>query len=165
MRTVRLEPLLPTDQPSAEVAGDIVRNAVNGSLVAEQVSAVVEGQLALYGRTSAAFPWIGYLAHDQRTGELVGSCSFIANDPGGSIEIAYFTFPPFEGSGVATAMARELVNIAADAGNPDLHAFTLPEANASTRILQKLGFTQAGEAQDDDAGTVWRWERRSPPRQ
>lgn len=36
-------------------------------------------------------------------------------------------------------------------------AFTLAEQNASTRILQRLGFTLFGSAHDPDAGDVWEW--------
>lgn len=36
-------------------------------------------------------------------------------------------------------------------------ASTLPETNASTRTLEKLGFKQKVEAQDPDAGKVWEW--------
>jgi RimJ/RimL family protein N-acetyltransferase len=162
MQAIRLEPMLPTGQASSAVASDILRQAPNSQCVAELLHSVIEGQLALYDRTQAVAPWIGYLAHDVQTGELVGSCSFIGNGANGSAEIAYFTFPQFEGAGVATAMARELLAVAARAGNPDLHAFTLPEENASTRILEKLGFTCTGEGHDEDAGVVWRWDR---PRQ
>ena len=161
MRAIRLDPLLPTGRPSAEVVADILHGANNGEAVADCVHGVVEGQLSLYARTEAAAPWIGYLARDERTGELLGSCSFIVGDPTGSVEIAYFTFPPFEGAGVATAMAGQLLAIAADAGDPDLHAFTLPQANASARVLEKLGFKHVGDAHDEDAGAVWRWERGS----
>ena len=41
-----------------------------------------------------------------------------------------------------------------------VRAHTLPERNASTRILERVGFVRAGEAHDPDAGTVWRWEWR-----
>jgi RimJ/RimL family protein N-acetyltransferase len=137
----------------------LLRDATNSKEVADHVHAVVEGQLALYARTKATPPWIGYLATDEQTGELVGSCSFIQSSSSGSVEIAYFTFPPYEGSGVATAMATELVALAGEAGNPDLHAFTLPHENASTSVLRKLGFTHAGVGHDEEAGLVWRWER------
>ena len=159
MQAIRLEPLLPNDLSSSAVASEILRQVPNSRSVADHLQVVVEGQLALYTRTEAVAPWIGYLAHDVQTGELVGSCSFIGNSSNGSVEVAYFTFPPFEGVGVATAMVRELLAVAAKAGNPDLHAFTLPEENASTRVLQKLGFTHTGEGYDEDAGVVWRWDR------
>jgi RimJ/RimL family protein N-acetyltransferase len=136
-----------------------VRDAPNANQVSEYVEAVVQGQLSLYQRTGAAPPWIGYLARDMETHELVGSCSFIGSPGGGSVEIAYFTFPPYEGGGVAVWMARRLLSIAASAGDPKLHAFTLPQQNASGRVLQKLGFQHVGVGHDEDAGLVWRWER------
>ena len=166
LRAIALEPLLPTDDPGTKVAAEIIRGAPAAKSVALNIEAVVEGQLALYRRTPATLPWIGYLARDAQSGEPIGSCSFIRDDAVNSVEIAYFTFPPYEGNGVATEMARQLLAIAAKSGDPDLHAFTLPHENASTRILRKLEFEQVGDAQDDDAGPVWRWERRrgSPPR-
>ena len=62
-------------------------------------------------------------------------------------EIAYFTFPEFEGRGIATAMARELLDLAKTA-EPGIvvTAQTLPQHNASTRILEKLDFARAGTA-------------------
>ena len=161
MRSIILEPLLPTDRHSSDVASEILRQAPNAEWVSDHVQAVVEGQLALYQRTQAIAPWIGYLARDEQTGELVGSCSFIASGSSDTVEIAYFTFPEYQEAGVATAMARKLLAVAAEAGNPDLHAFTLPEENASTCVLEKLGFIHTGEGHDEDAGLVWRWERRS----
>jgi RimJ/RimL family protein N-acetyltransferase len=140
---------------------EAIANAPNGEVVRAYVQTVADGQLALYERTGAVPPWIGYLGRDEETGEVLGSCSFIGDPAGGSLEIAYFTFPPYEGAGVATAMAQKLVAIAVSSGNPDLHAFTLPEENASSRILRQLGFSQVGEANDDEAGIVWRWERSS----
>jgi RimJ/RimL family protein N-acetyltransferase len=162
LRAIRLEPLLPTTRASSTAAADILQRTPNGDQVAGEVASVVEAQLALYARIKAAAPWTGYLARDEQTRELVGSCSFIAEQSSRSIEIAYFTFPPFEGQGIATAMARELLALADRYGNPGLHAFTLPEKSASSSLLQKLGFTQTGEGLDDEVGLVWRWER--PPR-
>lgn len=159
MRRLRFEPVMPSDRPPADIAAGIVASVPNGASVESEVHAVIVGQQALYTRTGAAPPWIGYLAIDADSGDLVGSCSFIVGDPGGSVEIAYFTFPPFEGEGVATAMAGKLLAIATEAGQSDLHAFTLPEENASTAVLEKHGFARVGEAMDEDAGAVSRWER------
>ena len=58
-------------------------------------------------------PWRGYFAVDVTTRELVGSCAFkTPPTPEGSVEIAYFTYPPFESRGYATQMARALVELA-----------------------------------------------------
>jgi RimJ/RimL family protein N-acetyltransferase len=111
----------------------------------------------VYQKTGFMRPWIGYLA--QQDGRLVGTCAFKSPPQAGRAEIAYYTFPEFEGRGIATAMARQLIQLAkaADLGIV-LTAQTLPEENASTAILRKLGFQRAGMAYDSDVGDVWEWQ-------
>jgi hypothetical protein len=41
-------------------------------------------------------------------------------------------------------------------------AHTLPARSASTRVLEKLGMSFVGFANDADVGTVWRWELKRP---
>src|SRR5258705_1206577 len=68
--------------------------------------AVGQQTVAMLQRTGATTPWTGYLAVDRAHQIIVGTCSFTAPpDPEGAVEIAYFTFPPFEGRGNASAMA------------------------------------------------------------
>jgi [ribosomal protein S5]-alanine N-acetyltransferase len=116
---------------------------------------------ALLHKTGAPIPWTGYLAVDRAHHAIVGTCSFTAPpDPEGVIEIAYFTFPLFERRGYASAMAAGLMELAQRAAEVrKVRAHTLREMNASTRILEKLGFERTGETVDPDAGRVWRWER------
>jgi Acetyltransferase (GNAT) domain len=72
----------------------------------------------------------------------------------------YFTFPEFERQGYPTAMASTLLEIADSASELSrIGAETAPEKNASTRILEKLGFTFVGETVDAEIGKAWRWER------
>lgn len=78
-------------------------------------------------------------------------------DAAGSIEIGYLTFPAFEGQGVASAIAGEMVAIARREGLKAVVAHTLPMENSSTTVLRRNGFVRDGEAQDPDEGTVWRW--------
>lgn len=119
----------------------------------EQLRKVVAQTLAL---PEAPGPWGGYLAWDGD--RVIGTCAFKnAPSPGRPPEIAYFTFPPFEGRGYAAAMARELVLLARAAGVTSVIAETLPEANPSTRVLQRVGFHRAGEGVDDEVGRTWRW--------
>ena len=100
------------------------------------------------------WPWIA-----ERTSSS-GTCSFTAPpDADGVVEIASFTFPPCEGRGYATAMAARLVGVAQGAGIRKVRAHTLPEPNASTRILEKLGFERIGEAVNPNVGPVSCWER------
>jgi RimJ/RimL family protein N-acetyltransferase len=90
---------------------------------------------------------------------VVGTCAFkTAPRADGSIEIAYFTFPAFEGQGFATAMAQKLIALAL--GAPVVRrvmAHTLPQCNASTRVLEKAGMRCVGEVDDPEDGRVWRW--------
>jgi RimJ/RimL family protein N-acetyltransferase len=56
-------------------------------------------------------------------------------------------------------MARHLIQIVKDTeSGTRIFAFTLPEKNASNRILQKLGFGFAGETRDEEDRVVWRSE-------
>jgi len=127
--------------------------------LADTLRAAVESQRSLYERKGAAPPWIGYLARRRSDDAVVGVCSFVGPPKHRSVEIAYFAFPPYEGRRVAGAMAAALVGIAAGRAEIDgVHAFTLPHDNPSTRILQAAGFARTGEAVDDDAGPVWRWD-------
>jgi len=141
----------------ADAADDDVRRIFEdaGPIVRE----VVIATRAWYAREPRPSPWLGYLAGDPEAGRFVGTCSFKTAPREGVVEIAYYTFPDFEGRGYATAMALALVRIAADEGIARVSAQTAPEQNASTRILEKLGFVRVGEAIDDEIGRAWAWER------
>ena len=123
--------------------------------------AVVQQGLDFYERAGATGRWAGYLAVDSSSNTVVGSCGFKGDpSPAGDVEIAYFTFPLYEGRGFASGMAAELVRIARDVRTVrPVIAHTLPEPNASTRVLEKTGFVRDGDAVDDEVGAVWRWRR------
>jgi RimJ/RimL family protein N-acetyltransferase len=56
-------------------------------------------------------------------------------------------------------MARKLVELARrSAAVRRVIAHTLPETNASTRVLEKVGMTFVGEVMDPEDGRVWRWQ-------
>ena len=118
---------------------------------------IIEQTVSLYKSAGYQKPWIGYLAIVD--GAVIGFCAFKPAPKGGEVEIAYATMPEHEGRGVATAMARDLIRIAgATAPDIAITAQTLPEENASTAILKKLGFRQRGEVQHPEDGLVWDWE-------
>ena len=116
-----------------------------------------EATAGLYARRGFVPPWVGYLAVSGET--VAGTCAFTAPPAAGEVELAYFTFPRFEGRGLATAMASRLVTLAraVDPGIT-LVAHTLPERNASTRILEKLGFALRGPFAHPEDGEIWVWE-------
>jgi RimJ/RimL family protein N-acetyltransferase len=107
-------------------------------------------------------PWRhGFWIIEKATGQIVGGAGFKgAPDGDGMVEIAYGVVPSREGQGYATEAARALIHFAtADPRVKTLRAHTLPEANASTRVLAKCGFVHVGPVVDPEDGPVWRWER------
>ena len=121
------------------------------------ISSVCEAVSQLYGKEGFVRPWIGYFATLE--GRVVGTCSFKSPPRANHVEIAYFTFPDWEGRGIGTEMARKLIEVARMADpKVTVVAQTLPEENASTRILGKLGFSQTGTVVHLDDGLVWQWE-------
>ena len=125
------------------------------------VQAVATNSAAYQERERIEPPWGGYLAVDPSSRMVVGTCGFKGPPgPDGAVEIAYFTFPGGEGRGTGTAMARALCGIASrHPGVRLLRAHTLPERNASARLLGRLGFVHASDVIDPEDGPVWRWER------
>jgi RimJ/RimL family protein N-acetyltransferase len=85
-----------------------------------------------------------FLVDDPRT--LVGWGGFKGAPRDGTVELGYAIAPGFEGRGLATAAVHAMVREAFAA--PDVRAViahTLPERNASVRVLEKAGFERAGE--------------------
>ena len=150
--------LIPIEGRMAKALGESpdAFSALCGASVGESAETLAE----ILGMTYGNSPWGGYLAVDKERNEIIGTCAFKGPPDGeGVVEIAYFSFPPFEGQGYATAMARELIAIAgADPGSPTVIAHTLPESNASNHILQKIGMRFAGDVIDPEDGPVWRWQ-------
>lgn len=108
-------------------------------------------------------PWIhGFSLTLRETGESVGRCGFKGPPTkAGVVEIAYGVDPAHQRKGFATEAAEALVQFAYAGGSVQIvRAHTLPEANASTRVLTKCGFRFVGEVIDPEDGRVWRWEKR-----
>jgi RimJ/RimL family protein N-acetyltransferase len=109
-------------------------------------------------------PWeYGFFLAERSRGEIIGTAGFKGPpDADGMVEIAYGVVPSVEGRGYATEAAGALVRFAAaDERVRLIRAHTLPELNASTRVLRKCGFAHLGEVIDSEDGPVWRWERRA----
>ena len=97
-----------------------------------------------------------FLSVDPRDRQVVGTCGFRGPVRGGRVEIAFWTFPPFEGRGWATAMTRTLVARAFE--DPSVHtvvAHTLPERAPAASVLTRTGWcacSRAGATSRDRAG-------------
>jgi RimJ/RimL family protein N-acetyltransferase len=161
LRPYRAEELLALiEKPETfeKLTGFPASPALRGFMVSDDVSPTWTASLRTI---QGADPWrIGFGVIDRETRTIVGSASFKgAPDAGGIVEIAYGIVPSFEGRGYATEAARALVEYAQrDDKVRQIIAHTMPEANASTRVLKKCGFTFAGEVVDPEDGRVWRWE-------
>ena len=120
---------------------------------------VIEATRDLYANRGFSVPWVCYLA--VLGSKCVGTCGFTGPPKDEQVEIAYFTFPENEGKGVATKMATLLVEIALNAGMEGLQivAHTLTTKNASTCILERVGFKCDGEIEHEEDGKVWKWVR------
>lgn len=124
--------------------------------ISELLGGVLGATAELYASVGFEEPWIGYVA--AMAGQPVGTCAFKSPPCEGRVEIAYFTFPEFEGRGIATAMAAKLVAMARQTGSDVVVAAqTLPERNASHAVLEKLGFRHVDTVEHPEDGTVWEW--------
>ena len=121
-----------------------------------------EDWLALVRNATQPSPWIHGFAMKSRVDDrVIGQCGFKGPPDGdGVVEIAYAVDPDRQSRGYATEAAKALVDFAhAEEGVRVVCAHTLPENNASTRVLTKCGFQHVGEVMDPDDGLVWRWEK------
>lgn len=102
-------------------------------------------------------PWICYYV--QLDGNLVAAAAFKGQPRDNKVEIAYGTFPQYQKQGIATKIARMLVDLSLQT-DPAVRitAQTLKEENYSVRILRKNNFRLIGTAMDEDEGEVWEWE-------
>jgi ribosomal-protein-alanine N-acetyltransferase len=123
---------------------------------------VSEDWLAQVHACASEDPWtFGFSMVLKRTDSPIGTCGF--NGPpseDGVVEIAYGVDPDHQGKGYATEAAEALVTFAFGSGLVRVvRAHTLPEPNASTRVLTNCGFLFLGEIIDPEEGLVWRWEK------
>jgi [ribosomal protein S5]-alanine N-acetyltransferase len=140
------------------LAGYPASPALRGFMVSDDVSPAWTASLRTI---QGSDPWrLGFGVIDKETRTVIGAASFKGPpDTNGTVEIAYGIVPSFEGRGYATEAARALIDFAqSDDKVRQIIAHTMPEANASTRVLKKCGFTFAGEVIDPEDGRVWRWE-------
>jgi ribosomal-protein-alanine N-acetyltransferase len=134
-------------------------NGLRDFYVSKEVSAQWLAQLR---SATAGDPWThGFGVVHVDSGKVIGAAGF-KGPPGadGAVEIAYGIVPEYQGRGYATEAAAALVEFASKSGCVRIAcAHTLPQKNASTRVLSKCGFEFAGEVVDPEDGPVWRWEK------
>lgn len=142
-----------------------IRALIDGMTPSEKAELSADW-LTLVDSATSSDPWIhGFALIRRADNAVVGRCGFKGPpNADGAVEIAYGIDPEYQGNGYATEAAQALVIYAFKNNKVQMiRAHTLPEANASTRVLIKSGFKQVGEVIDPDDGLVWRWERHKNP--
>jgi RimJ/RimL family protein N-acetyltransferase len=140
---------------------DEVRAMVEAMTPSEKAELSADWLARLHSSTSAD-PWtLGFSMVHLDSDVVVGKCGFKGPPAAdGVVEIAYGVSPEYQGKGYATEAAQSLTEYAFSSGQVRVvRAHTLPEPNASTRVLTKCGFRRIGEVIDPEDGLVWRWER------
>jgi RimJ/RimL family protein N-acetyltransferase len=136
-----------------------VAEGVRDFLVGPEVSAEFLERL---NGPATADPWKdGFAVVHVEDNIVIGFCSFTGPpSANGTVEIAYGIAPGYQNRGHATEAARALIRQAmASERVRTVQAHTLPQHNASTRVLLKCGFTLLGEVTNAEDGVVWRWEK------
>jgi [ribosomal protein S5]-alanine N-acetyltransferase len=106
-----------------------------------------------------ALGWWTYLFIHAKDQALIGYGGFKGGaDEAGMVEIGYAICPDYQGRGLATEAARGLIDYAfSHAHVKMIDAHTLPERNASAKVLEKAGMTYVGTVDEPDGGKVWHW--------
>ena len=113
-------------------------------------------------RATGPDPWVFGFAVIHRDDQcVIGAASFKGPpDDAGVVEIAYGIVPAYQGQGYATESASALVAFAVERVDVrTIRAHTMPDGNASMRVLVKSGFQLVGDVVDEEDGVVCRWER------
>lgn len=104
--------------------------------------------------------WWTYLIIYKQENKLIGNGGYKGKPTlEGEVEIGYEIAKNYRNQGLATEMARELLeNAFEDKRVKSILAHTLAEQNPSTRVLKKCRFKKVEEINDPDEGMIWKWE-------
>src|SRR4029079_11231802 len=95
--------------PKMELIEMPLSGTVPGGLGDEFLSEGFVMSQAYFEQVGYNKPWIGYVA--KLDNKYVGMCSFKGAPQNGRVEIAYGTSEKFRGRGIATTMAKKLIEI------------------------------------------------------
>ena len=90
---------------------------------------------------------------------LVGNCGYKGPSNNGVVEIGYEVAESYRGKGLATEMAKALIEFAY--ASPEVNmiiAHTLPFENHSVSVLRRCGFEYACSVENPEDGLIWKWE-------
>jgi RimJ/RimL family protein N-acetyltransferase len=168
LQTTNLEliPHTPEHLRAALAGATTYADSIGYGVVAEVAEVYAQASPEFIARIQNAVTrdpwWDGYGIVLKAENMVIGACGF-KGAPGsdGAVEIAYGLASTYRCKGYATEAAKALVKHAFSHTEISLVlAHTMPEPNASTKVLQKCGFRHLGEVMDPEDGRVWRWEIR-----
>jgi RimJ/RimL family protein N-acetyltransferase len=152
---IRLVPADPELLNAALAGDDALARALGHDVVAGWVT--FEGALRSLAGAPGDASWGSRLFVTEQPPELVGWGGFKGPPRDGVVEIGYEIAEARRERGLATAAVHALVAEAfADDRVEAVIAHTLPERNASNRVLEKAGFRFDGQALERGA-VVWRF--------
>jgi [ribosomal protein S5]-alanine N-acetyltransferase len=157
-----LRALVQGPEEYQRLSGLAPANGLRDFIVSDDVS---PEWLAALESATGTDPWrFGFALVHKENGMVIGNAGFTGPpDAEGMVEIAYGVVPDFQGRGYATEAAGALVAWAAKNGRVAIaRAHTLPDRNASTRVLEKCGFRFVEEFTHPTDGVIWRWEKQLP---
>ena len=130
----------------------------NELYISENCQELIQMMDEFYPKVGFNIPWVGYFL--LLNNQVVGTAGFTGQPVDNTVEISYWTFKEWEGQGIASMACKELIAIAQKT-NPSvtITAKTLPEQNASTKILQNNNFKFVEIVQDHEIGDAWLWVR------
>jgi len=107
----------------------------------------------------SALGWWTYLFIHKPDRTLIGLGGFKGEvNEEGMVEIGYAIAPSYRRRGLASEAALGMIDYSfALPQVKRVDAHTLPERNASTGVLEKVGMKHLGAVIDPDDGEVWHW--------
>ncbi len=123
--------------------------------------AAIEAMAPAYEHQKAhpeIFGWWTYLFVHKPDRTLIGLGGYKGPVQKGVVEIGYEIAPAYRRQGLALEAAHGMTRNAF--ANPEVEsvdAHTLPDRNASTRVLEKLGMKFVETVHDPQDGEIWRW--------
>lgn len=104
--------------------------------------------------------WLPFLIVHAENSSVIGVVGFKGPPTqDGFLEIGYSIAQHCQNQGLATEAVEAMIQ--SHNTLPEIAGFrahTLPEHNASCRVLEKAGFSRAGDYFDPEDGLVWTWQ-------
>ncbi len=123
----------------------------------ETLEKILETYRCMYKAVGYEEPWVAYVAFHGY--DVAGTCAFRSRPQQGSVEIAYYTFPPYQGRGIGSRMVTALMEIARGEDPSIIIVVRVVGGDTpANSILKKFGFKLVTtETASDGEAEIWEW--------